>query len=79
MSRHHEPVDFRSIDSYVEAIWLLSLAILFTVDDALFDRVLAINGNRGLAALYDHLVAARRDDGGFEDNIFYARDLVSAF
>jgi hypothetical protein len=56
-------IDFReSVDDYVTALWLVSLALLFEADDELFGRLLSLNGNEGRDQLYERLVAARAAD-----------------
>jgi hypothetical protein len=54
-----ERISFESIDDYVEALWLVSLAIVFDADAALFDRLLLAIGNDGADMLFERLVATR--------------------
>lgn len=51
--------DPRDIDDYVRSLWLVSFAILFDANDALWQRLLACIGNAGRDALFDALVATR--------------------
>ena len=51
--------DFSSIDDYCQSLWILSLAILLDVDDALFARTLACIGNEGRDALFEQMAATR--------------------
>jgi len=52
-------VSFKSIDDYVRSLWLVSFAVLFNVDAALFARLLAALGNAGEDALFERLAATR--------------------
>ncbi|HEX7315413.1 MAG TPA: PoNe immunity protein domain-containing protein [Pyrinomonadaceae bacterium] len=53
-------LDFHeNIDEYEDALWLVSLALLFEVDDDLFERLLALIDNEGEDELYERLVGAR--------------------
>lgn len=53
-------IDFReSVEAYESALWLVSLALLFEVDDELFGRLLDLLDNEGEDELYERLVAAR--------------------
>ncbi len=54
-----EPTSFDSIDDYVTSLWLVSLAVLLAVDDALFARLLTCIGNEGKDSLFERLVATR--------------------
>jgi hypothetical protein len=56
----HEPPDFYFIDTYVHALWLVSLAIVLEAPPACFDRVVQILDNQERDAIYDRLVALRR-------------------
>ena len=53
------PYDFADLDSYVVALWLVSFALIFKVDDTLWSRLLACIGNESKDALYETLVATR--------------------
>lgn len=52
-------VDFAAIDDYEQSLWLVSLAVLLGVDDSLFARVLACNGNEGKDKLYERIVSMK--------------------
>lgn len=51
--------DLRDIDDYIVSLWLVSFALLFDANDALWQRLLACIGNEGRDALFDALVATR--------------------
>jgi hypothetical protein len=51
--------DLADLDDYIVSLWLVSFAILFQVDDALWQRLLACIGNEGRDALHEALVATR--------------------
>lgn len=55
-----EPWNLRSLDDYVEAVWLLSLAILFDADASAFQTLVTDLGQGGKDGLYDRLVASRQ-------------------
>lgn len=57
--RVHENTSFNNFDSYVVSLWLVSFALLFDVDAALFDRLLKCIGNEGRDKLFERLVATR--------------------
>ncbi|KAB8140678.1 DUF1911 domain-containing protein [Chloroflexia bacterium SDU3-3] len=50
-------------EHYVSCMWLVSLATLLHVDDALFDRLLGLLNQGGRDMLFDRLVAYRRPGG----------------
>lgn len=52
-------VDFAAIDDYEQSLWLVSLAVLLDVDDALFKRVLACIDNEGKDKLFERIVSMR--------------------
>ena len=56
---HQEIRIDQSLDDYVTALWLLSWALLFRIDDALFDRLLNCIGNVGKDSLLERLIATR--------------------
>lgn len=51
--------DFAAIDDYEQSLWMVSLAILLDADAAMFNRVLACNGNEGKDKLYERIVSMR--------------------
>jgi len=51
------PHVFSDLDRYLVSLWLVSFALIFKVDDALWNRLLACIGNEGQDALYESLVA----------------------
>ena len=53
------PTELGDLDEYIIALWLISLALIFKVDDSLWNRLLACIGNEGKDALYEALVATR--------------------
>jgi hypothetical protein len=53
------PTDLQDLDDYIVSLWLVSLAIVLRVDDALWQRLLACIGNEGRDALFDALVETR--------------------
>lgn len=67
-------LDFgESLDDYVTALWLVSLALLFGADDGLFGRLLALVGNDGRDELYERLVAARAPGRAEARGLLYPR------
>lgn len=57
--REATPTDFRDLDEYVVSLWLVSFALVFGVDDALWKRLLTCVGNEGQDALFEALVDRR--------------------
>jgi hypothetical protein len=53
------PTDLADLDEYIVSLWLVSFAILFRVDDSLWQRLLDCIGNEGRDSLFEALVAAR--------------------
>lgn len=53
----HRAFDFHTIYAYVDALWLVSLAILLVIDQDDLERLIALIGNDGHDALYDRLTA----------------------
>ena len=49
----------RDLDRYLVSLWLVSFALIFKVEDALWDRLLACIGNEGRDELFEALVATR--------------------
>jgi hypothetical protein len=56
-------MDLANFDDYLTALWLLSFALAFKLEDAQFKRLLALLGNGGRDALFDRLVAHRVPGG----------------
>jgi len=55
-----EPFVFeQDLDDYVISLWLISLALIFEVDDHLFERLVASIDNSGTDRLFDRLVGTR--------------------
>lgn len=53
------PTDLADLDEYIVSLWLVSFAILFRVDDSLWQRLLNCIGNEGRDSLFEALVATR--------------------
>lgn len=53
------PTDLSDLDEYIVSLWLVSFAILFRVDDSLWQRLLNCIGNEGRDSLFEALVATR--------------------
>lgn len=53
------PNDLAYLDEYVRSLWIVSLALIFRADDALWQRILACAGNEGRDRLFERLVARR--------------------
>lgn len=53
------PNDLGYIDDYVRSLWIVSLALIFRADDALWQRILVCAGNEGRDRLFERLVARR--------------------
>lgn len=51
--------EFSELEDYVVSLWLISFALIFEVDAALFDRLLKCIGNEGRDKLFERLVATR--------------------
>lgn len=51
--------DFEYLDDYVRSLWLISLALMFKVDDSLWSRTLACLGNEGRDRLIERLITTR--------------------
>ena len=72
--RKDGPPDFsRDVDDYLQALWMLSLALLLAADDSQLARVLEANGNPGRDALYDRLAATGRPGGRIATKAAHAR------
>ena len=55
----NEGLDVRDLDDHLTLLWLVSFAILFQVDDTVWQRLLALLDRAGTDALIDRLVASR--------------------
>ena len=53
------PHEFADLDSYVVSLWLVSFALIFKVDESLWNRLLACIGNEGRDVLFETLVETR--------------------
>jgi hypothetical protein len=62
MEGHQEMMIDKSLDDYVTAFWLVSLAIVFNVDAGLFTKLVACLGGAGKDRLLDRLIATRIPD-----------------
>ena len=51
--------DLSDLDNYVVSLWLISFALIFHVDESLWQRLLACIDNEGRDALFEALVANR--------------------
>lgn len=56
---HHDMAIDRSLDDYVLALWLVSLALIFKVDTVLFDRLVKCIENTRKDRLLERLIATR--------------------
>ena len=61
------------IDEYVTALWLVSLALLFEVDDPLFERLVNLIGNEGSDRLYERLVGTRIKNRPQAEKLLYPK------
>jgi hypothetical protein len=52
-------LDIDDLDDYLTALWFVSFALVFRLDDAAFLRLVGLLGNGGRDALFDRMVAAR--------------------
>lgn len=59
---HQEMAIDESLDDYVIALWLVSLALIFEVDTALLGRLVKCIGNAGRDNLLERLLATRLPD-----------------
>lgn len=50
---------FNVRESYIVALWLLSLGVLFDADQELIERILQLIGNEGKDAIFERLAALR--------------------
>lgn len=57
-----QPNDLTYLDDYVRSLWLLSLGLIFKVDDTVWKRLLACMGGEGQDTLVERL-ASRRTAG----------------
>ena len=55
----HTAHDLADLDRYTISLWLVSFAILFNLDESLWNRLLACIGNEGRDELYEALVTTR--------------------
>jgi hypothetical protein len=55
----YEAYDFDSVDSYVEALWLVSIAVLLDVEDGILRELLERIDSEGRDALFEKIVAIR--------------------
>jgi hypothetical protein len=72
-SPKHEATDIAALDDYVVSLWLVSFAILFRVDDSLWQRLLACIGNDGRDALFEALAATRSPNRAKADGLLHPR------
>lgn len=66
------PVNFAYLEGYVRALWLVSLATLFEVEDVLLERLLNLIGQSGIDGLYDRLVMLRFPKQGTTSTLLYS-------
>lgn len=69
-----EPLRFnfqRHIEEYVVPMWLVSLGILFEVEDELFGKMVTLIGNAGEDALFEKLVGTRIRNRPQANNLLY--------
>jgi hypothetical protein len=55
----YEPFNFRTLEVYIHALWLVSLALLFEVSDEHFNLLVTLIDQDGQDALFDRLIALR--------------------
>lgn len=55
-SPNYQAFDFKDYQSYLEAIWTVSLAILFNCDQAIIKKIESIIGQKGTSTFLDQLI-----------------------
>ena len=79
------PTFVASLDQYVTALWLISLAIIFVIDDSSFAHLVRLADNEGKAnnegqdLLYESLVATRLKDRKKADKLLYPKPYRSLY
>lgn len=71
-----EPLRFnfsRHIEEYIVSIWLVSLGILFGVEDDLFEKLVNLIGNEGEDAVYEKLIGTRIRGRKQTEEVLYPR------
>jgi hypothetical protein len=51
--------DLSYLDDHVRSLWIVSLGLIFRVDDDLWERILACAGNEGQDRMFERLVSTR--------------------
>ena len=71
-----EPVRFnfqRHIEEYVVPLWLISLGIIFEIEDELFEKLVNLIGNEGEDLVYEKLVGTRIGGRKQTDKVLYPK------
>jgi len=71
-----EPLRFnfkRHIEEYVVPMWLVSLGIIFEIEDELFEKLVNLIGNEGEDLVYEKLVGTRISGRKQTDKILYPK------
>ena len=63
----------RHIEEYVVALWLVSLGIIFEVEDELFEKLVNLVGNEGEDLVYEKLVGTRIGGRTSTDKVLYPK------
>ena len=69
----HEATDIAALDDYVVSLWLVSFAILFRVEDSLWQRLLSCIGNEGRDVLLEALAATRSPNRAKADGLLHPK------
>jgi hypothetical protein len=79
------PTFVASFEDYVTTLWLISLAIIFAIDDSSFTRLVGVADEKGKAnnegqdLLYESLVATRLKDRKKADKLLYPKPYRSLY
>jgi hypothetical protein len=65
--------DLRYLEHYQWCIWLVSLALLFEIDDGQWQRLLTLVGGAGDDAVLDRLIATRQLDRPLAKKVLHAK------
>ncbi len=74
-------LDFKILEEYEMALWMVSLALLFKIPDDDFKRLVKVLGNENKDFLYEYIVGQRIINRELPDNILYPlpyHDLVES-
>jgi hypothetical protein len=69
----------KSLETYVEALWLVSLGLLFDIDRKEFTKITDIIGNEGEDQLYELLVSKKIDGRKKSDKLCFSKQYSTLY